>query len=146
MSLTKKKSTLGKPRNDILYRQIQGALTSTIVSHGPINKNFVPSATKRIIGQLNKYQNISYPDEPLKEALLQWLAREHKDLVRLRKKVQSVKDSGNKANFAGKASERKKMLQELNDLLKGFGVKNFIQNYNFHPQTKLNSEKSGDGQ
>lgn len=35
-------------KNSILYRQIGGALKSTIIAHGPIHRKFISSATKNV--------------------------------------------------------------------------------------------------
>lgn len=40
---------------NILYRIVSGGLKNTIDSHGPISRRFIPSATKRICGQIEGY-------------------------------------------------------------------------------------------
>ena len=39
----------------LLYRIISGALKSCIDAHGPINKQIIPSASKRVRNQINGY-------------------------------------------------------------------------------------------
>jgi len=38
--------------NDKLYRTVSGALKETIKEHGAITKSYIPSVSKRIIGQI----------------------------------------------------------------------------------------------
>ena len=112
-------------KNSILYRQIQGAIKSTIIAHGSISKKRISSATKRIIGNLNKLDNISYPDEPLKEALLIYLNKEHYSLELLRKKLDNPNINGDKkSHIAGKISEIRTKLIELNNLIRKNDLKN----------------------
>ena len=88
-------------KNNILYRQIQSGLQATIVVHGPIHKKFVSSATKRIIGTLNKFEKISYPDEPLKEALMVLAAKRYTELLQLRKKLKQDNLTNEQKSFLG---------------------------------------------
>lgn len=107
------------PNNkNILYRQISGALKSCIVAHGAIHKKIVSSATKRIIGQLSKFE-VSYPDEALKEKLLYLMAAQYRNLTLLREKLKIARDD-KKSHIAGKAAGIKNMLKVLNDILEKF--------------------------
>ena len=49
---------------NILYRIVSGGLKNTIDEHGPISRRFIPSATKRICGQIE-----GYIDEQVKKKL-----------------------------------------------------------------------------
>lgn len=118
--------------NSVLYRQIAGALKTTITAHGVINKNFVPSAAKRVLGHLNKFKN-SFPDDLLKEQLLLLMAREHRRLVLLRAKTDRATDPHRKSHIAGKVSEKRRQLIQLDLLLKRTS-----------PDAKVITEKQGD--
>ena len=104
--------------NSILYRQIQGALKQCILSHGPVTKKWVSSATKRIIGNLKKLEEISYPDELLKEKILDFMARQHYHLELNRKKLKKTQDGNKKAHIAGRISETRRLLLFLDNILK----------------------------
>lgn len=43
------------PDDEAMLKQISGALRSAIDHHGPITKDLIPSAAKRILGQINGY-------------------------------------------------------------------------------------------
>jgi len=49
---------------NILYRIVSGGIKNTIDEHGPISRRFIPSATKRICGQIE-----GYIDEQVKKKL-----------------------------------------------------------------------------
>lgn len=49
---------------NILYRIVSGGLKNTIDEHGSISRRFIPSATKRICGQIE-----GYIDEQVKKKL-----------------------------------------------------------------------------
>lgn len=51
-------------KDPILWNLVSGALKNTINDHGAIGKRFIPSATKRICGQLT-----GYFDEQLKKKI-----------------------------------------------------------------------------
>jgi hypothetical protein len=104
--------------NEILYRQIQGALKSTIAAHGAISKNFTASATKRIIGNLKQFEKISYPDEPLKEELIILASKQYHRLKTLRNRLESKKTKKDlKSHISGKCSELRTSLIEIGRLL-----------------------------
>lgn len=48
-----------KRRRELDFRKINGAIKQTINAHGPITKNLIGSATKRIYGALLEYKNES---------------------------------------------------------------------------------------
>lgn len=48
---------LDEPDVDVLWRRVAGGLKAAINAHGPITKDFIGSATKRIIANLAVRQN-----------------------------------------------------------------------------------------
>lgn len=111
----------------VLYRQIQGALKCTIAAHNHIHRKSVSSATKRIIGNLKRFQTISIPDEPLKEAIMIFMAEEHRKLRNLQVNLENpLTKNSRKGNIAGKISSIRASLRHLDNIL----------NNNFHKYAK----------
>lgn len=83
-------------KDPILWNLVSGALKNTIDEHGNITRRFIPSATKRICGQLN-----GYFDEQLKKKiqseqpddLMVILKEKYEQMIlSIEKKNKSIKD------------------------------------------------------
>jgi hypothetical protein len=119
-------------QDSVMFRQIKGALWATINAHGRIDSNLVQSAAKRILGHLKKFKN-NFPDNVLKERLLDTQVREHQRLQALRGKLDRATDPHRKSHIAGKCSEKRRQLIQIGLLLRNFG-----------PDAKVITETHGD--
>lgn len=90
---------------NILYRLVSGGLKNTIDEHGPVSRRFIPSATKRICGQLK-----GYIDEEIKKKIQQEqsddfivISKEKYDrmCLSIERKNKSIQDLVNKLKESG---------------------------------------------
>jgi hypothetical protein len=99
-----------------MEKQISGALKSTIAAHGAITKDMVPSATKRIVGQLRTACLITKePVENLKIDLIQVISDWESRLHRLREA--SRKHPLDRVLTQSKGKELAKCLKEIKKAL-----------------------------
>lgn len=101
-----------------LSRQISGALKITINAHGPITSQYVSSATKRICGNLQRFNKIDLKDDVIKERLLVLASKYYEHLLVLRQTFQKKNITREeKIVISTKSKQIKKMLQDIQNLL-----------------------------
>ncbi len=99
----------------VLSRQAKGAIKTVLVCHGKVTKDSIGSLAKRIVGQMSKYE-LSYPDEPLKEKLINWISLQQHKLHARRQILKKIQDPAEIARFKAKNKELSLLLIDL----KGF--------------------------
>lgn len=92
-------------KDPILWNLVSGGLKNTIDEHGPVSRRFIPSATKRICGQLQ-----GYIDEQVKKKIQQEqsddfivISKEKYDrmCLSIERKNKSIQDLVNKLKESG---------------------------------------------
>jgi hypothetical protein len=116
-------------KRKLLEKQITGALKCAIIAHGPIVKNNLSSATKRIAGNILCSKDIEITEEQFKQNIVYFLDYYHSKLISNRKILNRCKNSENSLYLRSKNKVLGLILNDLRKMVFKNKIPPEIENY-----------------